>query len=1213
MNKSIQSSLTHILVAAIFSILPLHQSYAAPGALPARPLFLSNLIDPNLYYTLDDSGSMGFSITAKSGPNGMGADNDTGLGGFFPDARYDGGMPVIDGYKRGQYDNQWSYYFGGAVKTLPPQGVAGKPEWDAAWIFRNHVGNSLYYNPNTVYKPWVGLDVNLNPMFREYDPTTEDLPRMPWPNPQYTDTIDLLEEFDFEGHSDALYIPTYFRWTAKGEGDDGDGVIETTDPGVKVVIDKDISDSYPYINSDGLPDTRTYAEEIQNFANWFVYYRSREYATKAAIGKVINQTSAVRSGFDLFGIGRQDFADGSTVKAMSDTAAKREFLEKFYSTNSENSRNGTPARKALKRVGELFNEKTGSDPDDPEKDGTSPIVSLAKGGECQQNFNILLSDGFWNGRTSPNVGNADRDTSDVENNGFDGDIKESIDNGFYEDAHSNTLADVAMHYYETDLSPLPDKVNTTAGVDLATHQHLVTYSIAFGLEGLLDTNLDPADPTFPGWPDPASNTSHKIDDLWHAAYNGRGEYLSANNSEELTASLSKIITNFSKRIGTAAAVAINSARLSTESVVYLARFDSSSWLGNLLAFPIDPANGTLATQPSWDASQVLTALPSTSREILTYDRAPVAGAAKGGVAFQWNDVSADMQADLSTDPSGVSDGLGAKRLEYIRGGRLDEGANGEGFRERIALLGDIVNSGPVFVGEPALPWPDEAPFPNTADSQIPYSAFKNGSAKYRQKIVYVGANDGMLHALDEGTYDSGTGAFAKGTGKEVFAYVPEMVSSTNLDEGLHYLSDPNYAHNFYVDLSPSLSDIYFSNAWHTVLVGGMRSGGRGYFALDVTKPSSITEATAKNAVLWEFTHKDDPDLGYSYSRPFIGLTNAGTWVAIFGNGYNDTGAGEAQLFIVDIARGVGGNWVAGDNYRKITTKAGDPTTPNGLATPALADIDGNGTIDRVYAGDLKGNMWAFDMSSDDESLWKVAYGTFASPLPLFKTNGEPITAKPVLARHLTQPDSTSPSNAPNLMVYFGSGQYLVDADKSSQNQQSFYGVWDSNSGGLGRSNLQVQTFDTNFAQRVLTRNAIDYSTKKGWYFDFPNLGDEKGERAVTAAVARGDVVFFNSFIPSDDPCNSGGSGYRFAVDMTTGGSPLEATIDSDGSGKIDGGDKIVSSTTGGESTVVAVSQEGFLPEPVFIDDLAFTAEDAIRVKELPEPPSGRFSWQELIN
>ena len=193
------------------------------------------------------------------------------------------------------------------------------------------------------------------------------------------------------------------------------------------------------------------------------------------------------------------------------------------------------------------------------------------------------------------------------------------------------------------------------------------------------------------------------------------------------------------------------------------------------------------------------------------------------------------------------------------------------------------------------------------------------------------------------------------------------------------------------------------------------------------------------------------------------------------------------------------------------------------------------------------------------------------------------------------------------MVYFGTGQYLVSGDKVTTDVQAFHGVWDEETPSLTQADLVPQTFDASFSGRVLTRNPVDYDTKHGWYFNLP----DSGERSVTSPIARADTVFFNTFVPGDDPCDRGGYGWRFAVDMNTGGSPQDPTIDSNGDGVIDDAD-LQNNGVGGESTLAAVRQEGFLPEPVFIEDLAFTGDQAAKIKSLSTVPTGRFSWQELI-
>lgn len=1153
MKPLIKSSLLHSLATAILVGMPIFQAQAAPGTLPTSPLYLSTIVEPNVFLTMDDSRSMVFTTMISSDPGEL-----TGITLFATDEN----IPAIFGALR--------VFLNPAVylnNVVPPISVA--PE---AWVLKNHQANTLYYNPGITYQPWPGTDASGNALFREYDPTTELVPM--FPNSATPYKFDLLATHAFletPGHE--VYLPTYYEWIDSN----GDGVIDAaTDAYTEVII----------------KSTDTAA--IQNFANWFVYYRDRESSMKAAVGKIINNTDSNRMGLSRFNAGHQ--IDAAT---MSNADNKLALLNHFYDTPfvTDTLAIGlTPARTALEKVGKMFGGSLNGVP--------SPILAEADGGTCQQNFNIMMTDGYWNG-PEPNDWGTKKPSDSLNTDGdsastvsiFDGNAAQSNDGGNYADSYASTLADVAMHFYETDLdSNLLDEVPSRAGVDEATHQHLVNYTLSYGLKGTLNPlTQNPTDAGFT-WPEPVSGTVTAIDDLWHAAYNSRGEYLSIGGSwGELNNALHESFTNVSERTGTASAVAVNSAKLSTESVVYLAQFNTNRWQGNLYAFPIIDSNtGELALEPKWDAGSELTKRSFTDnpRTIISYDKSLTS--ARKGVPFQWANLSTDMKNDLRTNPlAGTdSDTIASARLDYIRGDGTNE-SSGYLFRKRLSGLGDLVNSGPVFVGPPNLAWKDKTPFPTGTEA---YSEFKK-LHENRSPIVYVGANDGMLHAFDDTN------------GKEVLGYIPGEVYSQSVHEGLHYLSDPNYIHKYYVDLSPTISDAYISTGssteWHTVLIGGLRGGGRGIFALDVTNPGSFSEANAADISLWEFTSDDDADLGYTYSRPIIGLSNAGTWVAIFGNGYNSTGTGEASLFIVDIAKGTDGSWVAGD-YIKITTGTGTAGDQNGLSPPALADTDGNGTIDRAYAGDLRGNMWVFDLSSTNSGNWSIAYKSGSTPVPLFTTpTNQQITAKPVLATHPTVPNSGSPTNAPNIMVYFGTGQYLVSGDKITTDVQSFYGVWDMGVSSMTQSNLVQQEFDTTYPDvRVLTRYPVDYSLNEGWFFNLTDVG----ERSVTSPIARADTVFFNTFVPKEDACSEGGYGYRFAVDMATGGSPLVPTIDSNNDGVIDDADYV----SNGSGVIAAVRQDGFLPEPVFIEDLAFTGDQATKIKALSTSPTGRFSWQELL-
>jgi type IV pilus assembly protein PilY1 len=1123
LNNLIKHLLTPVISA---SMLLASTAYGAPGTLPKSPLFLTNAVESNIFFTMDDSGSMDWEMMY---PQGL-----AGITYSFH------GQTIINGNTVDYWEPNWH----GKSSVVPPVSTNGD-----LWLFRNHVANKLYYNPSVTYRPWPGVDAAGNPLYNDANPVSV----LRDPNNPGGQTTNLTQAKTWATPGD-LYLPTYYVWTDSN----GNGQIEASDTHTMVEIAAGTA-------------------EMQNFANWFQYHRSREYAAKAAFGALVNQTTAGRMGLHLINSGHK-----LNPKTMSDPANRRTLLTTYY---QDNAVGGTPLRRALKAVGDRFSNLS-----------SGFILPVADGGECQQNFNIMMTDGYWNDSygtwwTGPlPITNEDGNN----NSDYDGAPADNVDGGNYGDGHIGSLADFAMYYYENDLVPTYANKVPTSAVDQAEHQHLVNYTISFGLDGTPGLSDNPLDVGF-AWPDPLPTTAFaaKIDDLWHAAYNSRGQYLNTQNPEELARSLSEAVRNIAERTATAAAVAVNSARLTSESVVYLAQFNSNGWQGALYAYPIvDLDQGVLSPTPKWEAGSKLNTrnLISDPRQIITYD-------GSNGTPFQWSTtkLSAAMLADLRTNSAGGtdSDTVATARLEYIRGDQTHEGA-GYSFRQRQSLLGDIVNSGPVFVGGASLSWPDTAPFPDSTGSR--YSDFKRGIADSRKKVVYVGSNDGLLHAFDDDT------------GREIFAYVPNLIASSSTALGLHYLSQDNYIHNWYVDLTPTLSDVYLTTntgiGWHTVLIGGLRGGGRGLFALDVTNPATLTEANANNIAMWEFSNSDDADLGYTYSRPVIAMANDGRWYAFVGNGYNDTGSGEAQLFMIDIEAGVDNAWNLNSNYFKFSTKVGTTADRNGLASPALADLDGNGTVDRIYAGDLKGNMWVFDLSDKLKSKWGAAYKQGSTPKPLFTTDSNrPITAKPVLAKHPTIPFQSSPSNAPNLMVFFGTGQYLVDGDKTSTDTDYFYGVWDKGDSERTTANLIDQTHLSGFTNRVLSSNFVDYASKYGWRIALP----DSGERAVTSPIARANEVFFNTFVPIVDPCTVGGYGYRYAVDMATGGAPEEPVVDYNKDGSIDSLDN-----ESGTGVITAIRQEGYLPEPVFIEDLVFTGAIANKIKQLPNVPSGRFSWQELI-
>lgn len=827
---------------------------------------------------------------------------------------------------------------------------------------------------------------------------------------------------------------------------------------------------------------------------------------------------------------------------------------------------------------------------------TSPVQY-----RCQKNFTIVITDGLPtydnnfpstdpddaadNTRALPNWDNLAPNTTVAMYPNFPqySDGFKPSNNERYE-AYSLYLDDIAKFAADIDLRKAPLTDLTGASFDDSSNnnefkkQTLNTYTIGFSVDNQM---------------------------LQDAAAYGNGQYFTATDTTTLTAALQKVVANIASRTGSAAAVAFNTATLSTNSAVYQARFNSAQWSGELLSYALNPINGDIASTATWNAATQLDS--QTSRKILSYNPA-----LKKGIPFTWNttNLSTSQQNDLNMGPSGA-DSKGADRLAYLRGDRSNENT-GLQFRPRASVLGDITHSNPVYVGKPDLRYPDTAPFPASAGSK--YSDFKAAQAN-RAGTVYVGANDGMLHGFDAAT------------GAETIAYIPHNLFSANATEGLHYLTDKNYQHRYYVDLGPTVSDAYIATtpggtvSWKTILIGGEGGGGMGLFALDITNPSTFSEngTAPDDTVMWEFSNADDADLGYTFSKPAVALMNNGKWAAIFGNGYNDGGSGQAKLFIAYLEGGLDGVWTLNTDYLKITTGTGSSGAgANGLATPTLIDLDNNGTVDRVYAGDLQGNMWAFDLSNASASSWGVAYKQGSTPKPLFTARNaanvtQAITTEAVVAKHPTAANSNS--NAPNLLVFFGTGQYLVTADQSSTSTQTFYGVWDKGTKDLNRSNLVAQTFLSGFPAnvRVPSDNAVNYSNKYGWYIDLDSASAATGERVIVNPSIIDDHVLFNTMIPNTAACSFGGSSWLMSVKLINGGNPDNPIFDYNGDGKIDNADKV----TNGPQTLAAGGQQidGIAAASAVLGPYRFTAtsdgniyKDSVKRKT---GGTGRLSWREI--
>ncbi len=784
---------------------------------------------------------------------------------------------------------------------------------------------------------------------------------------------------------------------------------------------------------------------------------------------------------------------------------------------------------------------------------------------CQKNFTVIITDG------APTEDNFE--DKDISGDTIDGISKVLPDwNG---DSSDFYLDDIAEFAWELDMKTSgSDDAGVSYNDPLFTQQNMYTYTVGFALD-------------------------HEL--LRDTATAGNGRYYTANNSEQLTAVLKSALADISDKVLSSASSASTQGTLTQDTVSIFPEYNSQYWSGDLSAYEydIDPNSNTyLELVPTWTSAAKLIPTPS-SRNIIY-------NSGSQGLPFRWGFLSANEQLLLNDDKD---------ILDYLRGDRSREGVASGDFRERRSVLGDIVYSAPKYVGAPAFRYPDSL-------ESKKYSEFKYSNSS-RSEMIYVGANDGMLHAFDVDT------------GVEKLGFIP-----SGLMKNLSLLTKQTYEHRFYVDGSPTVVDAYVDGNWKTVLVSGLNRGGQSIFALDVTNPDSFSEANADNIFMWEFS---DEDLGYTYSQPAIVKLSNGTWAAIFGNGYNNTdpgfdseisSSGNAVLFVVDLS--------TGNLIKKIDTGVGyddDPTgeeRPNGLATVAPVDYDYDNVIDYVYAGDLFGNLWKFDFTSADVKKWDIAYAKGKKKLPLFTAcngntcsskNHQPITVRPTVNRH--------PKGG--FLVYFGTGKYLETEDKTagSTQPQTFYAIWDKDEGTsddivTSRSSLLQQSVvyegsqnygSETYTLRTTTTLAPEWSSHSGWYINLPTTR----ERSTRNPTLRNGKIIFTTLIPviQEDPCKSESEGWLMELDALTGSALSYSVFDLNNDGYFNSLDTILGNGTppgpgndpgnGTPPGGMKFDQEIVEPTIIAIDEdteLKVITKDTVILENPGEGALGRQSWRE---
>lgn len=623
-------------------------------------------------------------------------------------------------------------------------------------------------------------------------------------------------------------------------------------------------------------------------------------------------------------------------------------------------------------------------------------------------------------------------------------------------------------------------------------------------------------------------------------------YYTAARPDQMVAGLTAAFSSISSQLSAYSTSFVTSVPQisSLGSATYATKFDAKTWTGDVVASlaTVDVDTGKPVLQTRWSFAEVLADQAAgtgwdTKRNIVTYNTS-----SKVGVAFRSTKISTTQSSSLNTSYVSGDDQL--NYLNYLRGDRTHERSSAatgstRAYRDRAGLVGDVVNAKARPVGAPAAPY--------SSVTNPGYAKFKSDLAN-RTPMVYAGTNAGMVHAIN----GSLTGTDA---GKEVFAYIPSATfngpTSTPSTNGLAHVGNPDFTHKFLVDATPLAVDVDLGRTsggtgtdWRTMLVGGLGKGGKAIYALDITKPSTITdkaegvarETEAATKVMWEFTDADG-DLGYSFGQPVVVKTRKYGWVVVTGSGYNNRD-GKGYFFFI--------NPRTGALLEKVATPCSSCSSTNqaGMAHINAFMLDASdGTADTIYGGDLMGNVWRLDVSGTSTYPEPVKFATLTGS----DSNVLPITSKPL---PVVQPGTN------RRYITVGTGRLLDPSDLNSGQAQRFFAILDgtnaafSNDGTVGgkKSDLPTGvTFPLTVAKmRQLTdlnaKIALDLRKEVGWYLDLGVATGGQGWRVLSDPTSYYGTVAFAATAPSSgDACSPNGNSRVYALDLGTGSCALKGT------------------------------------------------------------------------
>lgn len=999
-----------------------------------------------------------------------------------------------------------------AFEAMPDDSIGSN------WNRQTYVNNAVYYNPNRTYTPWLKADGTPMPS-TPYEAVYGDF------NLASGDTINLFSSASCRrynrnnnatsgvmsgnngtqvcGGIQTFYVPKDANRTSVTSRDQvyryqihTDGRVVRSEYGTRTTGEANrecgtrSSDwgSCTYAT----PTGRTEEQERANYANWFSFHRTRMKAAKAGAGVAFSQVGRnVRVGFRT--IWGRDVSGGAANSPTNSVPIpvghnnglfdnpngsngannnRTRWYDRLYATIGYN---GTPLHDALNSAGSYYSSSGANGPYGPES-GNNQL-------SCRQNFTILTTDGYWNNR-SIDVGNQDNSNGDTIT-GVNGASYRYVASAPYRDVHSNTLADVAMRYWKSDLrTNLTNNVPTTAA-NPAFWQHMVTFGISLGVTGRTGfRSVADVPANYASWPDPNdAEDGDRIDDLLHAAVNGRGDFVSASDPEAFANGLSAALAAITERTGSFSNVAANSTSVDGGTRLYQASYVSGTWTGELAAYPVSTSG--VAAQPSWRASA---GIPASGRRLFTAD-----DTGTNAVAFPGG-ISDTRRALLARSGAIDFPVSGVDNAAYLAGDTSREERNGGNLRNRSTLLGDIVSSSPAY----------------SADTDT----------------VFVGSNDGMLHA------------FNAANGNELFGFLPG-----GLDwNALGGLSRPDYSHRYFVD-GPIVVTTRQQTPGRNILVGTLGKGGHGLYALDVTTPSSFSA----NDFKWEVRSLDGA-MGLVQSRPVIGRLNNGTTAVITANGIN-SGNGQAALILLDVGSGdtvrilgtgVGSAVEDSPQSNGLTSAVGWDADGNGT----VDYVYGGDMLGNVWKFDVSSSNSALWSIVDNAPLFTAtdAAGN-RQPITAGLTLAlHPRTYQPWLffgTGRLLTPGDMSSRTVQSLygMVDDGVAKSRSGAQANLTRRQTVV------SGTM--SGYPVRAFER---QSALPANSKGWYLDLLAPAQPPAVGASEGERVISDAQLFGEVLIVSSVIPTADACQADGRGYLNALDAFTGTSTGPSLFDLDGDG-----------------------------------------------------------------